>query len=201
MSKKQKESIKKGKKSEFDNTQNDEYNDDVQIEEEDISGVDALKKLKKKLSHCQKDKQEYLDGWQRSKADFVNTKKDFENQRKEYVKYAKEGILEEILPVVDSFDMAFSNKEAWESVDKNWRVGVEYIHSQLLKVLTDNGLSILNPVGEKFDPRQHTSVDVTETNDKKQDDNIVEVRQKGYLLHDKVVRAPKVVVFLYKKED
>ncbi len=199
MSKKQKESSKKAGKSEFDNTQNDEYNDDIQIEEEDMTDTDILKKTKKKLSVCQKEKQEYLDGWQRSKADFVNAKKDFEKQKKEYIEYAREGFLEEILPVMDSFDMAFANKEAWENVDKNWRVGVEYIHSQLFKVLTDNGLSILDPVGEKFDPQYHVSVEIVETNDKKQDDLIAAVRQKGYMLRDKIVRAPNVIVFSYKK--
>ncbi len=200
MSKKQKESIKKGKENKFDSAQNDEYNDDVQIEEEGMTETDAVKKLKKKLSDCQGEKREYLDGWQRSKADFANAKKDFEDQKKEYVEYARGGLFEELLPVVDSFDMAFANKEAWEKVDENWRVGVEYIHSQLLKVLTDNGLNLLDPIGEKFDPRCHISVEVVETNDKKQDDHIVEVRQKGYALHDKVVRVPKVTVFSYRKK-
>ena len=199
-SKKETNKAKKHTNTEFDIIKNDEYNDDVQIEGvEGEMHVDALKKLRKKLRACQSEKQEYLDGWQRAKADLINAKKDFEKQKRDYITFAREGLLEEMLTVVDSFDMAFSNKEAWEGVDKNWRMGVEHIYSQLMRVFTDNGLEILDPIGEKFDPQQHTSVDVEQTDNKKQEDNIASVRQKGYMLHGKIFRSPKVTVFTYKK--
>jgi len=95
--------------------------------------------------------------------------------------------------------MAFSNKEAWEKVDKNWRLGVEYIHTQLMKVLGENGLKEMNPIGEKFDPKFHVAEEHTEIDDEKKDGVIVVVKKKGYMLNDRVVVAPTVTVAEYKK--
>jgi molecular chaperone GrpE len=95
--------------------------------------------------------------------------------------------------------MAFSNKEAWEKVDKNWRVGVEYIHSQLLKILDDNNFKVMNPsVGDKFDPKFHIAVEHVSTDDKEKDSTITEVKKKGYILNDRVMKAVQVVVAEYK---
>jgi molecular chaperone GrpE len=94
-----------------------------------------LEKIKKDLKKCQEEKQEYLDGWQRAKADFVNLKKRSDEEKKEFAKYANEQFITELLPALDSFDQAFKNKEAWEKADKNWRTGIEFIHSQLVSVL------------------------------------------------------------------
>jgi molecular chaperone GrpE len=92
---------------------------------------DAVKDLREKLKKAIAEKQEYMDGWQRSKAEFINARKRDEESRKEIIKFANEGLLMDIVPVLDSFTMAFSNKEAWEKVDQNWRIGVEHIYSQL----------------------------------------------------------------------
>lgn len=182
-----------------DSIKDDGYNDDIEIEEEGTQS-DTIKDLRKKLKSCQKQRGEYLIGWQRSKADFINARKAFEEEKKEYVSFAKENVLEELLPVADSFDMAFANKEVWEKVDKNWRVGVEYIYSQFITVLEGNGLEQTNPLGKVFNPREHTSVDIVETDKKKEDEHIALVVQKGYLLQDKIIRSPKVKVFSYKKK-
>ncbi len=136
---------------------NKNIEDDVVFEEEDGAG-DVVKKLREKLKKCVEEKQEYLDGWQRSKADFVNVKKKDEELRAGLMSFAKEGIILDILSSVDNFEMAFADKKVWESVDKNWRVGIEYIHSQLLKTLKEHGLEQFDPNGEQFDPNRHDSV-------------------------------------------
>jgi len=172
--------------------------DDVVFEEEgDVSG--ELKKLRGKLKKCVEEKQEYMDGWQRVKADFVNFKKEQEEARKNMVKYAKGDLINEILPTIESFEMAFSNKETWGKVDKNWRVGVEYIYTQLMTVLEDNGVEQIGEVGVKFDLNEHDSVETLEADKKMDDDKVGEVVRKGYKLHGKVLKAAKVKVFRYKK--
>ena len=158
-----------------------------------------VKKLKEKIKILEKEKQEYMDGWQRERADFINYKKRVENEKIEVVKYANEGLLEEITQVLDSFEMAFSNKEAWEKVDKNWRIGVEYIHTQLVKILDENNFRAMNPLGEKFDPKFHIAVEHIVTDDEKKDGMITEVKKKGYILGDRVMKAAQVVVAEYKK--
>ena len=79
--------------------------------------VKKIKKIKEELKKCQAEKQEYLDGWQRVKADFVNLKKRSEKDRTAFAKYANENFILELLPALDSFDQAFGNKEAWEKAD------------------------------------------------------------------------------------
>ena len=111
---------KNKKGSKIDSFQDGVYNDDIDIEDEG-SQADVIKKMRKKLKDCQKQRGEYLTGWQRSKADFINARKAFEEEKKEYVSFAKENVLEEFLPIADSFYMAFDNKRAWENVYKNWR--------------------------------------------------------------------------------
>lgn len=188
-------------------------NNDISYEEEkdtnkavdteitdDESNLDAVvKKLKEKLKNCEKEKQEYMDGWQRERADFSNFKKRVEQEKLDIIKYANEGLVEELVPVLDSFEMAYANRETWEKVDKNWRMGVEYIHTHLIKILKDNGIEETNPVGEKFDPALHVAEEMESVTDDKKDGVILFVKKKGYSLNGRVIVAPKVIVGELKK--
>ncbi len=173
--------------------------DDMVMEDESEAPEALVKKLKEKIKILEKEKQENLDGWQRERADFVNYKKRSDQEKIDVIKYSNENLVSEIIPVLESFEMAFSNKEAWEKIDKNWRVGVEYIHTQLIKVLGDYGFKEMNPIGEKFDPKFHVAEEVIETTEKEKDGIISGVKKIGYMLNDRVVIAPKVVVFEYKQ--
>lgn len=179
--------------------------DDVVFEDEDGEGNVAnpaakIKQLREKLKKSETERMEYLSGWQRAKADLVNARKRDEEDKKEFIKYANEDLIGELLTVLDSFDMAFANQEAWEKVDKNWRVGVEYIYSQLLSSLERFHLKVINPVGQKFDPNHHVSIESVIVTDKAQDGVIIKVVQKGYELNGKAIRAPKVEVGEFKSE-
>lgn len=159
----------------------------------------TVKRLKEELKRCVAEKKEYLDGWQRAKADFTNARKQDEKAREEFAKYAKEQFLEELLPVADSFEMAFSNKEAWESVPENWRKGVEHIHKELLAVFERNGLRRIDPLGKPFDPSEHQSVGAVPVTSKNEDAVVKEVVQNGYALNGKVIRAARVKIGEFKK--
>ena len=104
------------------------------------------------------------------------------------------------LPVLESFQMAFANKEAWAKVDHNWRSGVEYINTQLVQVLSGHGLSEMRPLGEEFDPNIHTSIGTVHTDDAANEHTIAEVVQPGYQLSGKVIRSPKVKIFTLEEE-
>lgn len=173
------------------------HNDDLQFESEDEAESPALamKKLREKLKICEKEKKEYLDGWQRMRADFANVKKDEEKSRGEMIKFAAEGLVDDLIPVLDSFSMAFGNKEAWEKVDENWRKGVEYIYAQMYSVLESRGLTEIGKVGEKVDPRTHVAIEEVPPPSEKQAGTVSEVVQKGYRLHSKVIRPAKVKSF------
>jgi molecular chaperone GrpE len=174
---------------------------DASIDSDNMSDPkEKIAKLKEKIKKLTEEKDEYMNGWQRERADFVNFKKRSEEERKDYIKFANENLLEEMLTVLESFDMAFMNKEQWNSVPQNWRVGVEYIHSQLVKILDDNGLKEFVPkAGEKFDVKSHVAEEVVPVEKESEDGMIKEIKKKGYIMNGKIIIAPKVVVGEFKK--
>ena len=158
-----------------------------------------LKDLKDKLELCLKEKAEYLAGWQRAKADYVNLKKESENEASRGSKAAAVRILSDIIPILDSFDLAMGNAVAWETVSKEWRTGVEYIAEQLRGALQKNGLEEICPK-EKDDVEfdSHAVVETVETDDKSLDGKIFSVLQKGYKIDGKILRPARVKVFISK---
>ncbi len=179
-----------------DNTDTDALDDSVVSEE---NAQDTIQKLRADLKKARAEKQEYLTGWQKDKADFVNARKRDQESQKDFIKFSNENLLTELIPVLDSFNMAFGNKELWEKVDKNWRVGVEYISNQLKKVLEEHGVTEIDPTGQKFDPMRDEAVEYAPVTDEAQDHVVTAVIQKGYSLNGKIIKAPRVKVGEYKK--
>src|SRR3989344_8206148 len=166
--------------------------DDVVFEDNtEVTGMDyAVKtaKLKVQIKDLQKKNAELLDSWQRDKADFVNLRKRDEEIKKEFVKFSKSEIIAEIIPTLDSFDSAFKNKEAWEKVDKNWRTGVEYIHSQLLGILTNHGLKVINPIGLAYGVSRDEAVENIKVDNEADNNKILDVVNVGYELNGREIR-------------
>jgi len=165
------------------------------IFDEEISGSTFKNKSEKKLAEelrvCQKEKREYLEGWQRTKADFINFKREIEESQKKVVNFATQDFILRILPVLDSFEIALKQI----SVSENWMKGMESVYAQLLQTIYSSGVKqIQTTKGEIFDPAKHESVALVTVENKKDDGTIVEIVQKGYTLHEKVIRAPRVHV-------
>lgn len=168
------------------------YEDNTEVTGGDYK--EKVEKLKARIKDLEKKNSDLLDSWQRDKADFINARKKDEEGKMEFLKFAKADIISEILPVLDSFDNAFKNKEAWEKVDKNWRTGVEYIHTQLINILGGHGLKVINPIGEMYNHLRDEAVENIKVDDKKEDGKILDVVQVGYELNGKEIRPPKVKV-------
>lgn len=170
-----------------------EFNEDG---EEDLKKT--LKKLRADLKQEKTEKEEYLTGWQKERADFANYKKQEDDRKTMLSEAIRERILTRFLSVVDSFNMAFANKESWEKVDENWRKGVEYISAQMNTIFEEYEVKAIGEVGEGFDPNIHQSIDMVETDKKEMDHKVAEVIQKGYKLGDRVLRPARVNVYEYK---
>lgn len=170
--------------------------DDVEFEEVNEEGeVDikaSLKKLKEKVKKLEQEKTEYMNAWTRAQADYLNFKKEVETRRKDDILFANEKLITELLPTLDSFTLAKGNKEAWEKVDANWRMGIEYIFGQLYSTLEKEGLQEFAEVGDKFDPELHESIEVVSVDTEDKDNTLIAVLQKGYRLHKDVLRHAKV---------
>jgi molecular chaperone GrpE len=174
----------------------DELDDSV-VAEENLA--DTVKKLREKLKKSEAERLEYLTGWQRAKADLINARKRDEADRLEFIKFANERLVDGLIPVLDSFELAMNNKEAWEKADKNWRVGVESIAGQLKKALSDAGLEEVNPIGQKFDPMRDEAASYEPVDSEDKNHVIQGLLQKGYNLNGRPMRPAKVKVGEWKK--
>jgi len=156
--------------------------DDIQIEkEEDIEN--KLKKIKEQLKKCRKEKEEYLLGWQRTKADFINARREEEKQREKTVRLANQMLIYELLTVLDSFDLALKQSE---------NKGYQLIKKQLDDTLKKNGLEPIDCLGKKFDPSLHEAAEEVQSREKS--GTIINEIQKGYLLNGEVLRPSRVKV-------
>ena len=173
-----------------------EFNEDG---EEDLKKT--LKKLREDLKVCKKEKEEYLIGWQKERADFANYRKREDDRKAMFSEAIRERILTRFLTVLDNFNMAFANKEAWEKVDENWRKGVEYIYGQMNTVFEEYGVKEIGAIGVNFDTNIHQSMELVPTEKKELDHTVSNVIQKGYKLGERVIRAARVNVYEYKEPE
>lgn len=170
----------------------DEVEKDIELDKEGLDdsviaeeqAQDTVKRLKEKLKEAETKAKEYLDGWQRSQADFVNLRRRDEEAKIEFIKFAKLFLIEELIPVLDSFNIALSDGHE----------EIEPIYKQFWAILSGNGLEASNPLGESFDPKYHEAIGTTQTEKLEDDHKILEVVQKGYILSGKVIRPAKVKI-------
>lgn len=139
-----------------------------------------------------------LDGWKRCVADFENYKKRQAESQKDLIHYAAEGVIAQIIPVLDNFHMSTDHIPE-EQKNSPWVVGIMHIQKQLETVLTDNGVEDISPkVGDHFDTRFHEAVEGREIEGgeaKKEFENkIKKVVQRGYKMGEKVIRPARVIV-------
>ncbi len=179
------------------NQHNEDF--DIELEDSEESSGDVLKKLRQRLKEAEEKNKENMDGWQRARADYANLQKTHAEQIKNLRSYVVGDIAEDLLPVLDSFSMAMSNKEVWEKVDANWRMGIEYILKQFQGMLEKYGVvEIETKEGDAFNPELHQALETVETEDESQSGKIASVMQKGYKMNDSIIRAVKVKTYQIK---
>jgi len=145
----------------------------------------------KEIGECEKARDEYLAGWQREKADFINYKKEESKRVGELVDFLKMQWVLELLKIVDNFDRAIKHKpDGAESL--NWAKGVEMIDTQLKEFLKAEGVEEIKATGEKFNPEIHEAIEEQENSG--ESGEIVQVLEKGYTLNGKLIRPTKVKI-------
>lgn len=165
-------------------------NEPVSAEEKLLEGTDEGKRL----AETEAKAAEYLAGWQRAKADFVNYKKDETQRFEEVARYASEEILKDFILVLDSFDLAVAALEKNGPVEK----GVYMIRAQIEDILKKRGLQKIEiKPGEPFDPA--VSEAITETESDHPEGSIVDEVETGYKLYGKVLRPARVIISKGKK--
>ncbi len=166
----------------------EEKNGQINLEEKLEEYRAKLENLEKELEKCRKEKDEYLAGWQRTKADFANYQKEENRRNEEFTKWALASFINDLLPVLDSFDIALN-----QTTSETEKIGLKLIQSQLLSILSKYGLEQI-PVqkGMRFNPEIHEAIS-SEPSDQPEDTILTEM-QKGYYLHKRVLRPSKVKI-------
>ena len=187
-------------KKEDEEKKEEEIIDDITIVESTEDGLelpdkDKNKKLREDVKRLQKEKDEYLLGWQRAKADYINLQRELEAVRLNSSLITKEKVVENILPALDSFEMAFSNQDFWQKVDKNWRQGIESIYDQIISGLNKSDIEKIDQVDILFDPNIHQSIEKIKTDDKGKDHFVESILQVGYKVGNRTIRPAKVRIF------
>jgi molecular chaperone GrpE len=156
--------------------------------EEDLPVADASA-LETKLAEAEKQRDEYLAGWQRAKADFINYKKDEMAHLQEAMKYGSEDLIKDLISVMDNFDLGLRAMEKAGPVEK----GIYLIRSQIEDILKKRGLEKIEiKVGDAFDPAMMEAM--TEVESDLPHGAVVEEIEPGYRLHEKVLRASRVII-------
>ena len=136
---------------------------------------------------------EYWDKLLRLQADFENTRKRLEKDKQDFCKFANEGIIVELLSVLDDLERAVELAESGHQDLSAFLKGVEMILSHLYEMLKANGVKPIEAKGKIFDPNFHEALIQVE-NKEVPEHTVVEELQKGYLLNDRVIRTTKVKV-------
>ncbi len=143
----------------------------------------------KLLADTQRKADDYLDSWKRAQADFINYKRHAEQEKMEMGVYANTQLILSLLPVLDDFERAVDSLTP-KLAKTDWVHGIRLVERKLRTVLQAQGVTPIKAVGEVFDPNLHEAVMHVSGEDGK----VVRELQKGYRLHDKILRPSAVAV-------
>jgi len=161
-----------------------------EVKAEDLQAV--IDGLKSELVEAQAKADEYLDGWQRSRAEFANFRKRVERDQAVANQAATGNILKRFLDVVDDLDRALKNSPKNEE-GANWAGGIELIYRKLLTSLENEGVQVIQAEGQTFDPSLHEAISQEDHPDLESGQVIATVQQ-GYILGERVLRPARVRV-------
>ena len=162
----------------------------AEVLEEQLVSREEMDKLKDELNEVRTKADEYLDGWQRSRADFANYKKRVERDQALVYQMAVGSILKRYLDVIDDLERALKNKPQ-EGEGAAWAEGIELVYRKMLALLESEGLQQMDAVSQIFDPNLHEAISQEPSPDH-ESGQIIEVIKQGYMLGDRVIRPALV---------
>ncbi len=145
--------------------------------------------LEEQLANAKEDAQKYLGNWQRAEADFQNYKRRVEQERSESRRFASAALIINVLPILDDLERALGSLDA-RLAGLTWFEGIALIHRKLLVLLDNAGVTPIQAEGQRFDPSFHEAV----THADGEEGKVLAEVQRGYKLHDRVLRPAMVVV-------
>ncbi len=180
--------------------------DQFEIEREELLREEIEKEVATAVEKVHQEYKGERDRLLRTAAEAENTKKRLQADYQRQLKFANEGILEGMIPVLDSLEAAIKSVNEQAETDDapaeftSFNEGVQLVHKQLLDALKIHGVVPIEAVGEIFDPNQHEALLITPSDDVPEG-KVIEEFRRGYMLHTRVLRASQVVVSQGPPED
>lgn len=162
------------------------------VPEADPSPVDEQESEAQTMERLQAEAEEYLDGWQRARAEFANYKKRIEKERESARERITGEIITRYLGVMDDLERALAKSPETEACSE-WVAGVELIYTKFKSILEAEGVETIEEEGLRFDPNIHEAISY-EDSDEHEEGSVIEVTQRGYKLGDRVLRPAMVRV-------
>lgn len=158
--------------------------------EEDTAPEDTLAQ---RLAAAEDALKEEKDRFLRLYAEFENFRKRSAREMQDFRKFANENLIRDLLPIVDNLERAIVSATVTADGQRSILEGVEITHREILKVLERHNVTPVEALGKPFDPRHHEAVGAEESQDHP-DNTVLREFQKGYLLHDRLIRPSMVIV-------
>lgn len=162
-------------------------------EEEADAGPAAIKSLREKLKKAVEEKQEYLEGWQRARADFANFKREEALIHTDREARITSDLIESLIPTLDTLEMALKHAKGEESK------GLEMIYKQFLGSLKSMGVEKYGASGDAFNPHKYEALREVATGNQAEDHTVEAVERSGYAVGEKVIRPAQVSVYSFKQ--
>lgn len=166
-----------------------EFTDNTPSTTNDATQTEPTTELEQRVQQAEQAAQEHQEAYLRARAENENARKRSQTEIANAHKFAVENFVAELLPVKDSLEAALASAD---TTVESMRAGVELTLKQLKSVFEKFNVRDIDPAGEKFDPHRHQAISTVESG--AEPNTIVQVLQKGYLLHDRVVRPALVTV-------
>jgi len=165
-------------------------------EKKDVAG-EPLKEIQEELETAKQEAKETYDRFLRISAEFENYKKRSNREMEDFRKYANQSLIKEMLAVVDNLERALNSSNGESSIDKCMADGVNLTLKEILKVFEKFNVKPIEAIGQPFDPNFHQAMMQEETDDYPEHTVITQL-QKGYMIHDRLLRPSMVVVAVPK---
>jgi molecular chaperone GrpE len=158
---------------------------------------EEIQLLRKEIEGYKKIEEDYMNRIKRLQADYDNYRKRALREHLEHIKRANKDLIEKLLPIIDNFEMAVEAGKKLNKEDEEFLKGVEMIYDNLMGLLKKENVSVIDPVGEEFNPEVCEAA-ATEAVEDIDEGNIIEVIKKGYMIDNYLIR-PAVVKVCKKK--
>ena len=177
----------------LDKTQDSANQEEVQVDQSNESLDQAIEEAEDQVSQLEAEKEALSDQLLRLQAEIQNMRRINQRERQDAAKYRSQSLASYLLDVADNLERALATPAESEDA-KAIHKGIEMVYKQFQQAFEKEGISVIDPLNQAFDPNFHQAVSMMPAGEGQEADTVINVLQKGYMLQDRVLRPAMVIV-------